>query len=126
MIYACSRASVPARVKMWRDLRDQGISFSSSWIDDQDDALLSDGPNFWEKCIKEVLSSSRLILYVEENDFPLKGSLVEIGAALSNDIPVYVVAKDIVVDQETFRPLGSWITHPLVKLVSSLEEAISA
>lgn len=89
-IYACSRASVPARVAMWRDLRDKGVLITSSWIDDETSDTLEDAAGFWEKVIHEIRASARLVLYIEPDDLPLRGAFVEVGIALGNDIPVTI------------------------------------
>ena len=54
------------------------------------------------------------------DDFPLKGAFVEVGAALSCDIPVVIVAKDC---HSADIMIGSWIYHPLVRFAKSVDQA---
>lgn len=123
-IYACSRASVPERVAMWKNIRARGVLLTSSWIDDELSQDLENPGAFWEKVTVEIKASSRLILYIEPDDLPLRGAFVEVGIALGNGIPVTIVAPDVALDPKTCRPLGNWIKHPLVSFAATIEEAI--
>lgn len=78
----------------------------------------------WIRIEEEIESAERLVLYVEPDDFPLKGTLVEAGIALANKVPIYIVAPNVSIDEKTFRPIGSWINHPLVKIVDTMAEAL--
>lgn len=132
-IYIASRASLPERPAAWRKLRDvDGYMITSSWIDsidktvefqssEESDKLMSD---LWLKFVNEISQSERLIVYVEKDDFPLKGTLVEVGVAIGCGIPIYIVAPGVVIEKDTYRPIGSWIKHPLVKVVDSMSEAL--
>lgn len=131
-IYIASRASLPERPAAWRRLRDDGYPIISSWIDSIDktvefqsqsecDQLMSE---LWLKFVTEIQSSERLIVYVEADDFPLKGTLVEVGIALGSGIPIFIVAPGVTIEEGTYRPIGSWIKHPLVKVVDTMEDAL--
>ena len=48
---------------------------------------------------------------------------MEIGIALGYGKPVYVV-KNFEIEGRTMRPIGSWIAHPLVTIVESVQEAL--
>ena len=107
-IYVASRASVPARGAMWRDLRQRGVLITSTWIDKNGEGATLDQSEQWARIASEVTSSDHLILYVEENDFPLKGAFVEIGMALGANIPVSVVAPCLGrPTRRDCRPFGS-------------------
>lgn len=132
-VYIASRASLPERPAAWRKLRDvDGYHVVSTWIDSIDktvefqsasecNQLMSE---LWLKFVLEIQSAERLIVYVESDDFPLKGTLVEVGIALGAGIPIFIVAPGVEIEEGTYRPIGSWIKHPLVTVVSSMDEAL--
>jgi hypothetical protein len=122
-IYAASRASVPERPAMWRKLRDEGVNIVSTWIDEAGPGETASMTELWSQVEREIASCDRLVLYVEPDDFPLKGALVEIGMALGHGKPVYVVASGVRIGTD-FRPLGSWLAHPLVTLAGSVRDAV--
>jgi hypothetical protein len=124
-VYACSRASVPERVAMWKRHRDAGVVFASSWPDDETPDAIADPAAFWEKAAREIRSAERLVFYVEPDDLPLRGALVEIGMALANNVPVIVVAPNVTLEPATGKPLGNWIKHPFVRFAATLEEAFT-
>ncbi|WP_274644798.1 hypothetical protein [Pseudomonas serbica] len=123
-IYIASRASIPERSAAWRRLREVGWDVRCSWIDATGESELDDLGGLWHKIQGEVCSAERLILYVEPDDFPLKGALVEVGMALAVGVKVYVVAPGVKIDPETYRPLGSWAFHPNVKIVQDIAAAL--
>lgn len=128
--YIASRASLPERASAWRHLRDvDGYLIISSWIDVVIQPQNADDTkplhDIWENITHEVTTAERVIVYAEPDDFPLKGTLVEVGMALAVGTPIYLVLPGVEIDPETFRPIGSWINHPLVKLVDSMDEALS-
>lgn len=119
-IYAASRASIPERGIMWRELRTQGAGIVSSWIDGE----VSDYSQLWVNITKEIEMADRLVLYVEPEDFPLKGAFIEAGIALGLGKPIYIVAPNVEIDKVNFRPLGSWTTHPLVQFSTNITDAV--
>jgi hypothetical protein len=119
--YIASRESIPERAVAWRKLREDGYIIVSTWIDE---IVSGDLGLLWSRIENEIEFSERLILYVEPDDFPLKGTLVEAGIAIAKKVPIYIVAPNVLIDQSTFRPIGSWINHPLVKIVDTVEEAL--
>lgn len=124
-IYIASRASNPNHPKNWRELRDvHGYKIVCSWIDADCDDTSTDFEALWTRIENEIRSCERLILYVEQEDFPLKGALVEVGMALALGVKVFIVAKDIAIDPSNFRPIGSWLNHPLVTMVDSMDTAL--
>lgn len=123
--YIASRASIPERSARWRRLRDEdGWKVTSSWIDEAGAGETSDLGSLWERIAAEVARSERLVLYVEPGDFPLKGALIEVGMALAHLVPIYVVAPGVVLEPTSFRPIGSWVRHPLVTFCETMEEAL--
>ena len=132
-IYIASRASLPERPAAWRKLRDvDGYNIVSSWIDSIDKSIefqTQEDSDFlmqslWLNFTSEIQSSDLLIVYVEPDDFPLKGTLVEVGIAIGSGIPIFIVAPNVVIEKDTYRPIGSWIKHPLITIVSSMDEAL--
>ena len=124
-IYVASRATVPARVKLWRDFRADGWPIISTWIDGDVDGADGDFGELWTRIQREVTGAAALILYVEPEDLPLKGAYVEVGMALAAGVPVYVHIPGIVLEPRSMRPLGSWLAHPLVRVVDRIETALS-
>lgn len=124
-VYVASRASVPARVEMWQALRASGVHITSSWIDEAAPGASASLPDLWQRIEQEIRASERLVLYVEADDFPLKGALIETGIAIGAGVPVYVVAPGVELEPRSMRPLGSWALHPLVKFAASLNEALT-
>jgi hypothetical protein len=120
--YVASRASVPERGQMWRRFRSQGMKISATWIDEDGRGETSDFGELWQRLEEEIKSSTALLLYVEPDDFPLKGALVEVGMAIAMGKPVLVFHPGVEIDQATYRPLGSWIKHPGVVLMTSCIE----
>lgn len=123
--YIASRASVPERAQAWRRLRDvDGWKITSTWIDEAGAGETPDLGVLWERIESEVARSERLVLYVEPEDFPLKGALVEVGMALAHKIPIRVVAPGVVLEPTSFRPIGSWVRHWLVTFCNTMDEAL--
>lgn len=54
----------------------------------------------------------------------LKGALIEVGMAIAHKIPIRVVAPGVVLEPVSFRPIGSWVRHPLVAFADSMAEAL--
>lgn len=123
-IYVVSRASILARGAMWREARELGAQIISSWIDEDGENDTADLSELWTRIRREVLSARKVVMYVETDDFPLKGAFVEIGMALAGGIPITIVAKGVAINGRNCRPFGSWIRHPSVTFSDSLAEAL--
>lgn len=124
-IYVASRASIPERSAMWRDLRDNdGVPIISSWIDEAGEGETASNRELWGRIDKEISESVALLLYVEPDDFPLKGALVEVGMALARGLHVLVVSPRVTLEPHTLRPIGSWAAHPLVEFYGSMHAAL--
>ncbi len=99
---------------MWRRFRQLGCQITSTWIDQADQQETADFSELWDRIRQEIANSDRLVLYAEAGDFPLKGALIEVGMALGmGGRPVVVCLPGIVLDMD-YRPIGSWINHPMV------------
>lgn len=124
--YIASRASLPERSAAWRRLRDvDGWKITSTWIDEAGVGASIDLGMLWERIEAEIAGSERLVLYVESEDFPLKGALIEVGIAIAHRIPIRIVAPGVVLDPISFRPIGSWVRHPLVTFADTMDEALA-
>lgn len=118
-------ASRVRHAPLWRQSRDEdGWKITSSWIDEAGPGETADLGALWVRIEAEVARSERLILYVEPDDFPLKGALVEVGIALAHKIPIRIVAPGVEIDLVSYRPIGSWCRHPLVTFAKTMDEAL--
>lgn len=124
-VYVASRASVPERGAMWRRLRAEGWLINSSWIDEDGEGQTADFGELWIRIEAEIKRSTGLVFYAEPDDLPLKGAYIEVGMALSAGLPVCAVLPDITLDPRSYRPIGSWLRHPLVRIVRTVEVAFS-
>lgn len=124
-IYVASRASVPERGAMWRRFRAQGVPITSSWFDEDGDGATGDFCELWSRIENEIADSAALVLYAETADFPLKGAFIEAGIALGLGKPVIVCLPDLGLLDHSYRPIGSWIAHPLVTRCDDIAAAIA-
>lgn len=113
-VYIASRASIPERAALWRKYRSEGVNITSSWIDEDGEGETADFGTLWVRIAAEIAASHRLVLYAEREDFPLKGALIEAGIALGMGKLVVVCLPGLGVLPRNYRPIGSWIAHPLV------------
>lgn len=120
--YVASRASLPERSAMWRDLRSSGWVITSTWIDEAGEGETEDFGELWIRIAFEIWVADALVLYAETDDFPLKGALVEVGIALALNKAIYVCLPGVELHARTARPIGSWIFHPNVKRIEALNE----
>lgn len=119
-VYVASRTNHAA---MWKRLRASGLPIISSWIDEAGPGETADLSELWERVEEEVTGADMLLLYVRPDDFPLKGALIEVGMALASSTPVIIVAPECDFAAPSYRPIGSWIKHPLVSRAASIVEA---
>lgn len=122
--YVASRASVPERGTMWRQLRAEGVDITSSWIDEDSEGQTADLTELWDRIESEIRKSDHLVLYAEDGDFPLKGAFIEVGMALGMGLPITVCLPNMNLDAWSFRPIGSWINHPLVMRNDDIRSAV--
>ena len=121
-IYVASRA-IPDRVAMWHDFRSQGYPIISTWIDEAGLGETKDQAELWRRVSTEIGSAAGLVLYAEPIDFPLKGALIEAGMALGRGLKVFTVLPGVVLETPSLRPIGSWVRHPHVRRVGTVEIA---
>jgi hypothetical protein len=124
LVYVASRASIPERAAMWRELRANGAMIVSTWIDEDGEGETGCYTELWSRIEQEIRAADRLVLYVEAEDFPLKGALIEVGMALAMGKPVFVVAPGVTLHPRSMRPLGSWAAHPGVSFVDTVPQAL--
>lgn len=124
IFYVASRASIPERSAMWRTLRDRGVLINSTWIDEAGEGESACLTDLWRRIGREVSEAEALILYVEADDFPLKGALIEVGMAMGMGKRVLIVAPGVELEPRSMRPLGSWAMHPLVSFHQTVQHAI--
>lgn len=123
-IYVASRASIPSRAQMWRDLRNfQNWPIVSSWIYEDGPGQTKSLTELWHRIEQEVRSSHGVLLYAADGDLPLKGALVEVGMALGMGKRVAVVLDGIALEETTLRPMGSWLQHRSVSTWDTVREA---
>lgn len=123
-IYVASRASVPARGAMWRAFRSEGVLITSSWIDEDGEGQTQSLTDLWIRIHSEIARSHRVVLYAEESDFPLKGAYIETGIALGMNKPITISLPGVELHPKSFRPIGSWIAHPLVERNDDIRAAV--
>lgn len=121
-IYVASRASIPERGKMWRNYKEQGSQIVSSWIDAKEELTTDFLTGLWTEIEKEINLCDILVLYVDKEDFPLKGAFIEVGMAIALGKPVFVILDNIELNPINFNPLGSWAAHPNVKFINHLDD----
>jgi hypothetical protein len=124
-IYGASRASLPERPAMWRWLRAEGWPINCSWIDESDEGSTNDFAELWLRITNEIRAASKVVLYAEAGDFPLKGAILEAGIALGMGKPVVVCLPGVTLEGRSTRPIGSWIAHPLVTRIDDIKEALA-
>jgi len=121
-LYVASRVK---HAKLWQTFRAAGVLINSSWIDEAGDGETDDFEELWARIETEIRRSVAVVLYVNEEDFPLKGALIECGMALAMGKPVFV-STNAILEGRTMRPLGSWILDRRVTMCDSLDAAIAA
>jgi hypothetical protein len=120
-VYVASRASLPERPAMWRKLRGEGWPINSTWIDEAGEGETKSMQELWARIAREIAAASAVVLYAEEGDLPLKGALIEVGMAIGMGKPVFACLPGVALDARSFRPVGSWLAHPLVTRLNSTE-----
>src|SRR5688572_27845704 len=86
-----------------------GADIISTWIDEAGEGESGCMAELWERIIAEVSRSQSLLFYAKPDDFPLKGALVEVGAALALGKPVVACLPGV--ELETSRT-GDAILSP--------------
>ena len=113
-------ASPWRRAKMWRTLEFPSIKVVSTWHDDLSLAEAEQDCDpvacraAWARDFKQIMSADALLVYAEAKDRP-NGTLVEVGYALSHDMPVHIVGN---------FEWGTWRFDPLVQQHNTLIGAV--
>ena len=110
-------ASKVVHAHRWQALRAAGVKTASSWIDEAGEGETADYAELSERCLREIKDASRLVLYCESHEI-LKGAILEAGAALMAEIPVFLVGECASLSR-VFRG------HRLWHECASIEDAIS-
>ena len=111
-IYTASRTEHAHR---WRALREAGLDVCSTWIDEAGSKESRDLNDLWRRCFDEVAKASAFLLYREEGE-ALKGAWIELGVALTQNVPVFAVG----IQKLT-------IAHDLrIRHCATLEDAVTA
>lgn len=122
-VYVCSRTH---HAGLWKEYRAAGVPIIASWINEAGAGETENFGVLWERIRQEVLSATHVIVFACASDFPLKGALVEAGMAIAAGKPIHLVlARDVLLEPRSCRPIGSWINHPLVKRFESVEAAFA-
>lgn len=98
-------ASKTIHAPMWKQWRNEGLPIISTWIDEAGAGESKDLSDLWRRCISEASKAKVLIAYRQEGEI-LKGTFIEIGAALHAGIRVICVGD--------FSGM-SFLHHPLVE-----------
>jgi hypothetical protein len=75
----------------WQALRAAGHNIISTWIDEAGEGDSPDLTALWDRNVRQAATCDLFILYYEFHDSPLKGCLIELGAAMSHNVPVALV-----------------------------------
>lgn len=114
-------ASPAHRAKLWRTLDFPNVEVISTWHNNPtlEETDLADDPIVcraaWDRDFHEIGRSDALLVYAEHKDRP-NGTLIEIGYALSEYIPVYLVGN---------FEWGTWRHNPLIHTHPTLRGAIT-
>jgi hypothetical protein len=112
-IYIASKVTHASR---WLDLRNAGWPIISTWIDEAGEGESKSLADLTLRCIAEASSCTHFVLYSEHGEI-LKGALLECGAALAHDIPVYCVGSGPSISR-VFE------NHPCWHTCDSVEDAL--
>lgn len=112
MIYIASKT---VHAEKWRALRASGVPILSTWIDEAGKGESPDLSDLWVRCINEAMRASALIAYRQPDEI-LKGTFIEIGAALAANRKVYLVGFN--------DGTLSFVKHPRCYLVKDISEAL--
>ena len=107
MIYTISKLY---DVDIWKKFRAEGYPILSTWIDLDE---LYDYSKFWNNVLLEIAQCRAVVLYLQ-SPHTLKGGMIELGAALANNIPIFAVGV------KNF----SYCQHPNIEHCESVEHAM--
>lgn len=99
---------------MWLN---SGINTNSSWIQSEQIEDSDELSEMWIRYLDELMWCDGLIMYLEPGDVP-KGCLIELGAAMSNMKPIFIVWAGDIKDLE--KVMGTIIYHRSVTILPCL------
>lgn len=118
-IYTAGKVWQAAKFRWLRDKCDFNVC--ARWIDMDfsKEASAEEKKAAWKICMEDVARCDFLLLYCEKEDEEHRGSLVEIGAAMALNKPIYAIGKaktfmataysDVAF---THHPLWNWVHDP--------------
>lgn len=115
-IYVASRTKHAERWKSIRAAWSDTFKVNSTWLDEAGPGESESLTDLAHRCIREASEADALVVYVEPGDLPLKGVLMEVGAALASRKPVYWSGP---------MPSSAVMHHPGIRSVDSIHEAIA-
>lgn len=84
-------ASKTIHADSWISLRDDAdVNIISTWIDEAAPGGSIDLPDLARRCINEAANADAMIVYRHPDEY-LKGAFIEMGVALANKKPIYLV-----------------------------------
>lgn len=111
-LYFSSKVRHAAKWRAYEN--DERFKLHCSWIYAGEKGDIQDWPDHWVTCVNESKEADATIFYHEDGE-KVAGALIEVGAALGNDHPLYYVG-DI--------SLGSYLQHPHVRFCKNVDKAI--
>lgn len=111
-IYMASKCK---HAPIWRKLRDEvGMNIISTWIDEAEEGQTTDHKDLWTRCLNEAASCKYLVVYRQPDEI-LKGAWIEVGAALSSNVPVLAVGcEEFTIGKSGFLDHYPTLYHALV------------
>jgi len=116
-IFFSSRTRHAGRWKAMREAWSDKFKAVSSWIDEAGPGMTADLAELAVRCLREAASADTTVVYAEPGDLPLKGALMEVGAALAAGKRVHWCGPC----QES-----ALMRHPGIRTFESIHEAVAA
>lgn len=96
MKYKVYVASKVKYAPMWLEMKTEilelyGMNVTSSWIHEAEEGQTSDYEDLTLRCFRELMECDFVILFSNNEEEILKGALMEVGAALVQNKPVFYI-----------------------------------
>lgn len=114
LVYVASKTK---HMSMWNGFRTRGYPIVARWLD------FVGTPHYsmlWQGISLDVTASCGVVMYVAPNE-TLKGALIEVGMALGQGKRVAVILDRVPID-DAYDPIGSWLSHPFVRIVRTIDD----
>jgi hypothetical protein len=118
MISFPKRCYVSSKLRHKQLWLDSGLDIISSWIQGEQLSDPSELSDMWVRYFEELQDCSCLIMYLEHGDKP-KGALIELGAAVAHNKPIYIIWDSTPKQLENL--VGTIVHHHSVTVTTSLE-----